>query len=226
MDTKNSDNAIFNPQEARVLACLMEKQLTTPKNYPLTLNSLTLACNQKSSREPIMTLTEGQVGHLANTLSDHGYVTVEYGERANRFKHKMPQHFNLERKQQAILTVLMLRGALTLNEIKVRTARMVDFSGNDEIVEILEDFLTREKPLAMLHTGISGQREDRYSHTLCGEVQIEQLKNLGKSTAIPAPESIDRLQKLEQRIEELEERLQALENQRFGNSAGQEIAQE
>ena len=210
MDTPNSDDAIFNPQEARVIASLMEKQLTTPKNYPLTLNSLTLACNQKSSREPIMTLSEGQVGHIVNSLSDQEFIAIEYGERANRFKHKMKQRLNLDRKQQAILTVLMLRGPQTLNEVKVRTSRMDDFSSDDEIVEILEDFMTREKPFARLLSGTSGQREDRYTHTLCGEVEIKQIE---QSTPKSATEAPDRLQKLEQRISALEERLQALEDQ-------------
>ena len=210
MDTPNSDDAIFNLQEARVIASLMEKQLTTPKNYPLTLNSLTLACNQKSSREPVMTLSEGQVGHIVNSLSDQEFIAIEYGERANRFKHKMKQRLNLDRKQQAILTVLMLRGPQTLNEVKVRTSRMDDFSSDDEIVEILEDFMTREKPFALLLSGTSGQREDRYTHTLCGEVQIEQIE---QSTPKSATEAPDRLQKLEQRISALEERLQALEDQ-------------
>ena len=213
MDTPNSDDAIFNPQEARVIACLMEKQLTTPKNYPLTLNSLTLACNQKSSREPVMTLSEGQVGHIVNSLSDQEFIAIEYGERANRFKHKMKQRLNLDRKQQAILTVLMLRGPQTLNEVKVRTSRMDDFSSDDEIVEILEDFMTREKPFALLLSSTSGQREDRYTHTLCGEVQIEQIKQIEQSTPKSATEAPDRLQKLEQRIGALEERLQALEDQ-------------
>ncbi|MGF1547263.1 MAG: YceH family protein [Thiotrichales bacterium] len=206
-----SASPLFTPEEARVLACLMEKQLTTPNNYPLTIHSLMLACNQKSSREPIMTLTEGEVGRMVNQLADRGFTSIEYGERANRVYHKMRGKLRLDPKQQAVMNVLMLREPQTANEIKQRTERMAEFSGIDEIVAVLEEFMTRVVPLAVRFPAATGRREDRYSHTLCGAVTLpdtEQAEVRGERSGAATA----RIDALEQRIALLEARLSALEN--------------
>ena len=207
--------AMLSPEEARVLAALMEKQLTTPKNYPLTLNSLMLACNQKSNREPVMKLQEGQVGKLVNSLADRDLASIEYGDRANRIFHKMRGAFSLDQHQQAILTVLMLRKPQTLNDIKTRTARMVDFTDNQEILDILEDFMSRETPLAVRLPKGNGRREDRYSHLLCGEINEEIILTKKTVTKPSFDETIDKDTKedLLKRISKLEERLDALEKE-------------
>lgn len=212
-DTKTE--AMLTPKEARVLAALMEKQLTTPKNYPLTLNSLMLACNQKSNRDPVMKLLEGQVGKLVNTLADRDLTSIEYGDRANRIFHKMRGAFSLDQKQQAVLAVLMLRAPQTLNEIKVRTARMADFSDNNEIHDVLEDFISRDIPLAICLPKGNGRREDRYTHLLCGEVDEEIITSKAAPSSMKFNEEIDKDTKEEllQRISKLEERLDALEKE-------------
>ena len=143
MQAEDQPSTPLSPTEARIVAVLMEKELTTPNNYPLTLNSLMLACNQKSNREPVMELTEGQVGNQVNKLADRGLLFVEYGERALRISHKARSNYKLDRKQQAVMAVLMLRAPQTSNEILIRTARMADFSGVDEIQQILEELIER-----------------------------------------------------------------------------------
>ena len=165
----------FTAIEARIIAALMEKHLTTPNNYPLTMNSLKNACNQKSNREPVMNLSEGQIGHIINELVERKLAGLEYGDRANKITHRVCTELDIDHKQQAILTVLLLRKPQTLNDIKTRTARMVDFANIDEVHNTINSMIERKKPLAILIPKGSRRREDRYTHTLCGEVKIEDI---------------------------------------------------
>jgi uncharacterized protein YceH (UPF0502 family) len=214
METENNhkDKTFFTQLEARVIACLMEKQLTTPNNYPLTLNSLVLACNQKSNREPVLNLTQGQVEHTANILRDKNLVGIDFTGRANHITHRVMNALNLDRKKQSILTVLMLRVPQTLNDIKMRTNRMVDFEDINEIKNILDEMIKADESYIVQIPKAPGSREDRYSHTLCGKVEILQPQNnsLSHSTETPAKAKneldsiLNRLKKLESRVEELE----------------------
>ncbi len=129
----------FSAEELRILGCLLEKQLTTPNTYPLTFNSLTLACNQKSSREPVLNLSEQQVASIAKDLVEMGWATIQNTERAQRVEHRVQRHIKLSAQQQAILAVLLLRQPQTLNELKIRTERMADFANTDDIRAILCD---------------------------------------------------------------------------------------
>jgi hypothetical protein len=202
----------FSAEELRVLGCLMEKQLTTPNNYPLTLNSLVLACNQKSSREPVMNLAEGKVGHIVRDLHETGWVILQNSERAQRIEHKAQRQLKLNQKQQALLAVLLLRRPQTLNELKARTERMAEFSGTDEIRTILDAWLGDEKPLVMCLPASAGRREDRYFHTL-GEERLEDLQEEPGTAASEKPAARhDCCAELEVRIAELERRLTALES--------------
>lgn len=208
-DDLNPQRPPFSAEELRVLGCLMEKQLTTPNNYPLTYNSLTLACNQKSSREPVMNLTEGSVGHIAKDLVELGWATIQNTERAQRVEHKVSRRLKLNQKQQAILAVLLLRQPQTLNEIKVRTERMAEFVNLEEIRDILDAWLTEEKPLVMRLPASSGRREDRYYHAL----GTETLQDLTEETPLTVSNNTTKpdYSTLEARITELENRLTALE---------------
>lgn len=201
-----AEEAFFTSMEARVIAALMEKNLTTPKNYPLTMNSLTNACNQKSNREPVMNLTEGQVGHTVNLLVDRKLAGLDYGERANKISHRVMLQLDIDRKQQAILTVLMLRNPQTINDLKTRTARMVEFESIEDLEGTVDSLIYREKPLAVLIPKGAGRREDRYSHTLCGDIDIDSLH---KEPAIleTLVADNDRIDALEARIAILEEKL-------------------
>ncbi|MFC3194490.1 YceH family protein [Marinicella sediminis] len=205
--TENQSNAILDPLEARVLACLMEKQLTTPNNYPLSMNSLLLACNQKTNRVPVMNLTEGQLGHTVNQLEDRKLVGVDYGGRANHVTHRVLTDWHIDRKQQAILAVLMVREPVTLNDIKTKTGRMEDFDGIDEVRTVLESLIDRDEPLVVRLPKAPGSREERYTHLLCGEVDAEEVLTQVKAVSTA---KADRIDALEQRVEQLEEQVKQL----------------
>ena len=207
-NSENQSKAYFTEIEARVIASLMEKQLTTPNNYPLTMNSLMLACNQKSNREPVMNLTEGQVGHAVNQLENRDLVGVDYGGRANHITHRVMTALDIDRPQQAILTALMVRKPLTLNDIKNRTNRMVDFADVNEIHATLKKMMDREQPLVLHIPKPAGSREDRYTHLLCGDVDLAALDLTSKpSTTV---RNSDELEALKNRIEKLETQVEKL----------------
>lgn len=200
-----NEKPFLTPQEARVLASLMEKQLLTPKYYPLTPNALTAACNQKSSREPVMNMSEGEVRHILNLLENRGLAKVDSGERTYRISHRIKQTFNLERPELAVLTVLMLRMPQTLNDLLRRTARMVEFADTEEVQRVLDALIAREQPLSVLLPRGSGRREDRYWHTLCGAFQEERGSEDEEFTSGGVG---DRLARLEERLDTLESKLQ------------------
>ncbi|GAA0406698.1 DUF480 domain-containing protein [Cocleimonas flava] len=205
-DEVSQEPAYFTALEARVIGSLMEKHLTTPNNYPLTINSLSNACNQKSNREPVMNLTEGQVGHTVNALVERKLAGIDYGERSNKISHRVCTELDIDRKQQAILTVLLLRKPQTLNDLKTRTARMVDFESNDEIHDNLIAMIEREMPLVTLIPKGAGRREDRFAHTLCGEVSVEDIeKDAVSISSIPLDN--DRLDAIEARLAAIEAKL-------------------
>lgn len=210
MDTNNETttpsnaNAFLTPQEARVLASLMEKQLATPKYYPLTPKALTVACNQKTSREPVMNLSEGEVRHILNLLEHRGLVKVDSGDRTYRISHRVKQHFDLDSSELAVLTVLILRMPQTLNDILRRTARMAEFADTGEVQLVLEALMERDQPLAVLLPRGPGRREDRYWHTLCGAYQEEH--------SAPDKESTDSADGADERLTRLEDRLDSLES--------------
>lgn len=207
----SGERPFLTPQEARVLAALMEKQLTTPKYYPMTPNALTQACNQKSSREPVMSLSEGEVRHILNLLEHRGLAKVDSGERTYRVSHRIRQAFDLERPELAVLTVLMLRFPQTLNDILRRTARMADFTNADDVQRALDSLMKREQPLAMLLPRAPGRREDRYWHTLCGEFKEERVSPDKELTGDAADERFavleERVHSLEAKVEELTRRM-------------------
>lgn len=216
--TGESSRPPLDPKEARVLASLMEKQLTTPNNYPLTPNGLKVACNQKSSREPVMSMTEGEVRHLLNLLENRGLVKVDSGERTYRVSHRMKQAYKLERGEMAILTVLMLRFPQTLNDIFRRTARMYEFSDVDEVQLVVEEMMERATPLAVLLPHSAGRREDRYFHTLCGEMEFEEPAPPPPLPVEATPGQTERIELLEQRLDTLEARLDEVLQQMLPDS--------
>ncbi len=205
----------LNALEIRVLACLMEKHLATPKNYPLTPNSLTLACNQKTNREPVMNLSEGQVMHTVNQLVEKKLAYIDYGARTNKISHRAPGVWSLDRKQQAVLSMLMLRAPLTLNDVRARTERMVQFESLDELKDSLEELMTRAEALVTLIPKGNGRREERYTHLLSGEPEIEvdlvPRYDSDSGTATSGSDA-EKIKELEKRIERLEAQMQDLLN--------------
>lgn len=203
-------NNPLGPELVRVLASLMEKHLATPKNYPLTANSLTLACNQKSNRQPVMALEEGKVVAAVQQLKDLGFASIDYGERIVKYSHRAPGMLKITREEQAILAMLMLREPLTLNDLKARTDKMVGFESVEQIKESVNQLMTRTPALIMELPIAVGQREERYTHLLAGEPDLSTFiakptKASSKGTANPA--QTKKIAELEARILRLEEAL-------------------
>ena len=210
IDESSTENVaaapFFNALEARVIGALMEKHLTTPQNYPLTTNSLVNACNQKSNHEPVMKLTEGQIGHTVNALVERKLAGIDYGERANKITHRACNELDIDRKQQALLTVMLLRSSQTLNDLKTRTARMVEFDDLNDLNASLDAMINRETPLAVLIPKGSGRREERFTHLLCGEIDISAIEKDQTVVALPEMDS-ERLDAIEARLAVIEEKL-------------------
>lgn len=171
---KPAGQAVFTPLEARIVGCLIEKRWTTPNNYPLTLNSLVQACNQKTNRNPVMQLEVGEVGHAVNQLRDRDLIRASFSARAERYELKLGTLFSLDAQPRAVLAVLMLRGPQTLGELRIHASRLVEFEDLTAMQETLELLVGHEPPLVVILPRGPGQREDRYAHLLCGEVEQEQ----------------------------------------------------
>lgn len=163
--------------EVRVLGSLVEKQLTTPEYYPLTMNALTAACNQKSNRSPIVSYGETEILAAVDSLRERNLVYLYYGStsRAVKYKHMLPGVYGLESPEVAIIAVLMLRGPQTLGEIRERTGRLFEFSGIGEVNENLDGLIRRDEPLVVKLERQPGQKEERYAHLLSGEVTAETV---------------------------------------------------
>jgi uncharacterized protein len=197
----------LDPAEVRVLGSLMEKQLSTPEYYPLTLNALVAACNQKSNREPVMEMSEDEVQRALDRLQDEKLVWKVMGGRAVRYDHALDQNLQLDRAAKAALALLFLRGPQTPGELRGRSDRLYAFEG---IVEV-EETLRRLAPLVTELPRRPGQKEARWSHTLAGvEAGFsppEQPAQTGPHTAGP---HTDRLTRLEEQVASLTAELHAL----------------
>ena len=194
--------------EARILGCLVEKEATTPEQYPLTENAIVVAGNQKTAREPVMELTPGEVGHALRQLEPRGLVRSVHGSRAQRYEHRFDKAFGVTAQQQALLAVLLLRGPQTLAELQTRTERLAKFNDADDARHALERLIERELVLRLPKA--AGQREERWMHLLCGPVDVSAL-------AAAAPERSAGRESLEARLEALEVRVAGLEARLAGS---------
>jgi uncharacterized protein YceH (UPF0502 family) len=206
----------FDPIEARIIGCLMEKQRTTPDQYPLTLNALVSACNQKSSRHPVMQLGTGEVGHAVNGLRDRGLVHAGFTGRTERYDHKMVGTFHLGREEQAVLTVLLLRGPQTLGELRTNSARLADFPDLESVQRAVIALIEHVPSLAMELPRAPGRREERYAHLLCGMPDLHELPEptarsqtsaAGRGTAVAGE---DRISALEEEVARLRAQVERL----------------
>lgn len=200
--------ALLLPIEARVLGCLVEKAATTPETYPLTLNAVVSACNQKTNRDPILELEPGAVGHALRQLEGKRFVAGSMSARASRYEHRMDQALNITPRQRALLALMMLRGPQTVPELLARSDRLADFPSLDDVRSTLERLSQREPALAVRIPRSGGQREDRYMHLLCGPVTAEHYA----ASASASSDSVGgSTQALESRIEQLESLVDALQ---------------
>ena len=173
-----SVSQVLTDIETRVLGALVEKQVTTPEYYPLTLNALTLACNQKNNRYPVTSYAESQVSAAVESLREKNLAYVYYGStsRVPKYKHVMPEVLHLNSAELALMCVLLLRGPQTPGELRGNGARLHEFTGLDEVEQTLNALITREPdPLVVRLPRQAGQKEVRFAHLLAGEVPVETV---------------------------------------------------
>lgn len=182
--------------EVRILGSLVEKQLTTPEYYPLTLNALTAACNQKSNREPVVSYDETTLLGAIDNLRDKNLVYLYYGSssRTVKYKHMLPSVFELDEPATAIMAVLFLRGQQTIGELRERTGRLYEFSGLGEVQETLDALSRRDEPLVVKLERQPGQKEARYAHLLSGPVEALEATKSAASVAVPQSGRIETLE--------------------------------
>ncbi len=214
----------LNAEEARVIGCLMEKAVTTPDQYPLTLNSLTTACNQKSSRDPMMRLNQGDVQRLCNQLKDKHLISIESGFKngaekyTQRFCNTLLSEVQFDEAEYAIVCLLLLRGTQTPGELRSRSGRLHNFEDSQQVVESLKALIAREggSIVARLPKK-TGRQDHEYSHLLQGDVESVS-EDLQVVQRVPVAGRDQQISKLEARIDALENALI-----RLGEQLGEEV---
>ena len=203
--------ALLNSVEVRVLGALIEKEITTPEYYPLTLNSLTTACNQKSNRDPVVSLEEKAVGHALEGLREKGLARQVSGVdmRVPKHYHLFDEKMCLTRPQLAVLCVLMLRGPQTVGEIRGRSSRLCEFADLEEVERVLMELVERpEGALVVQLARQPGRKESRYAHVLMGEPEQDEAYAEGPVDAVALEVRAE-----DERITALEEQIQILKNE-------------
>jgi uncharacterized protein len=220
-------NIVLNEVEARVLGSLVEKEIATPEYYPLSLNALLNACNQKSNRDPVMTLDEDAVRRALHTLNEHGLArSAATDARVSKFEHRLNEAFNFHRHEIALLCVLLLRGPQTPGELRTRTERLYQFDDLDSVHSALNLLIKREPPLVKILPRQPGTKESRYTHLLSGDVHeaasqtavnssplsLENLRTPGSD-----PDRLSRLEEdlaaLRAEVADLKQQLAAIQKQ-------------
>jgi uncharacterized protein YceH (UPF0502 family) len=198
----------FDPVETRVLGALLEKEQATPEYYPLTVNALVAACNQKSNREPVMELDSSDVLDALNRLHVDVLVWQKTGGRAERWRHSLDRRWEFDEATKAIMTLLLLRGAQTPGELRGRSDRLHQFASTTEVENALQRLAEEPEPLVVQLPRRPGQKESRWMHLAAGTPEVESLE----VASIPAIDSPAR-SRLVDRIEELEKRVTRIEGE-------------
>ncbi len=202
-------NRTLNDVEVRILGCLIEKESTTPEYYPLSLNALKNACNQKSNRNPVVNYDDATVADGIKSLQREGLVLVASGagQRVRKYFHKFREKYFVSRKAMAVMCVLMLRGAQTLGEIRTRSERIYSFESLEEVSEALRELMERDQPLVVRLPRQPGWKERRYVHLLSGEVALPEEEQ------IPPEEQVTVQYQENERLEKLEKELLSLQQE-------------
>jgi uncharacterized protein YceH (UPF0502 family) len=197
---------VLNDSEVRILGCLIEKEMTTPEYYPLSLNSLTNACNQKSNRNPVVSYSEADVVRGLGSLQEKGLVrkTLTSGERVPKYLHMILDRFDLSRQEMAVLCELMLRGPQTVGEVRSHTERMSVFESLEEVENTMRGLAEYDSPLTLKMPRETGKKECRYMHLFSGG--IETLHDFGGG-----PEAIQ--SSAQEKITQLEDEIAGLRNE-------------
>jgi hypothetical protein len=207
MDMESPAGAeVLDPFEIRVLAVLAEKEALTPDNYPLSLNALVNGCNQLSSRDPVMSISEETVAEVLQRLMQRKYVNgiTQAGARVTKYEHRMRIKWSLEQDKLAVLTILMLRGLQTAGEIRTRTGRLHDFKSVGDVEQALQFLIDKYPPLVAKLTLAPGTKEPRYGQLLGGEDALAREETAaGLGGSVSAASSGGRVAQLEQEVQQL-----------------------
>ena len=210
-------NIILNEVETRVLGSLVEKDVTTPDYYPLSLNALVNACNQKNNRDPVMNLDEDTVQQALTTLQEKRLAgpTSSADSRVTKYEHRLQEAFNFTRGETAMLCVLLLRGPQTPGELRGRTERMHRFEDLTEVQSTLQRLMQRDPPLARVLPRQPGTKEARYKHLLAGDVEdFTDVARAPTPASVPRnPANADRLSSLEDEVASLHREIAELKEQ-------------
>ena len=198
-------DALLSPVEARVLGSLVEKEITTPDYYPLSLNALVNACNQKSNRDPVMSLDEDAVQGALRTLNRKELAgpADPSDSRVTKYEHRLQEAFNFDRRETAILCELLLRGSQTPGELRARAERMHRFDDLAGVQSTLQRLADREPPLVKVLPKPPGTKEARYAHLLCGDVAALQGDVVAPEAVPAARGEADRMARIEDAVESL-----------------------
>ena len=202
---------ILSPAEARVLGSLAEKKELTPDVYPMTVNALLSAANQKTSREPVMALEPVEISRALGTLQHKELVRQQFASRVERYEHLLAQKFSLTQSQIAIIGLLLLRGPQTAHELLARSERMARFQSIEQLRGDLDLLIGRRPPLVQLIERGPGQREERYAQLLTGPVQVAiAAAPVASASLAHRPDLEERVEALERQVAELAEKLGSL----------------
>jgi uncharacterized protein YceH (UPF0502 family) len=202
---------VLNAAEARALGALMEKEITIPDHYPLSVNALMNACNQRSNREPVMDLSEDDVRDALNGLQEHRLAGSARGadSRVTKYEHWLGEAFNFSRAESALLCVLLLRGAQTPGELRGRTERMHKFEEIGDVLAGLQKLMEREPPLVAVLARQPGTKEARYAHLLLGEVAASAAGDATRNDSRSETSGAE----FEERVAQLESAMTELRNE-------------
>lgn len=205
----------MNESEVRVLGALVEKEITTPDYYPLSLNALVNACNQKSNRHPVMNLDEDAVREALASLNEKGLAGAATGadSRVTKYEHRVQEAFNFSRPEIAVLCVLFLRGPQTPGELRGRAERLQRFDDLDAVHSALEHLMKREPPLVRVLPRQPGTKEARYAHLLAGEVEAWQPEPASEAAASFVSPDSERIARLENEVAALQKEIANLKQQ-------------
>ena len=216
MMTLKWEPSLLNDIQVRILGSLIEKELITPDYYPLTLNALTNACNQKSNRDPVLNIDETTIIRALESLKDmHLVGTISgAGIRHQKYRHNFGSLFNLSKDEIAILCVLMLRGYQTLGEIRNRTERMFEFESLEQVEEVINKLIQRNPESLVLKLPLQvNQKESRYAHLLSGEPQISDIQTKKEDAVIQVEAENKKISKLEEEVRNLKNEFSDLKTQ-------------
>ncbi len=205
---------ILSEVEARVLGCLVEKDITTPEYYPLSLNALVHACNQKSNREPLMNLEEDTVRQALRALGEQMLARSASGDsRVAKYEHRLADTFNFTRPETAILCELLLRGPQTPGELRSHAERMHAFEDLSVVQSTLKHLMEREPPLVKLLPRQPGNKEARYAHLLSGDVEVREAPQVKEAVISSSAAENGRMVALETEVADLRKEVADLKGQ-------------